>query len=83
MAKIVQRSRGRRLLLAVVQVTSSREVAARAGVVKSCVSEWLSGEARPCRRAAERLEQSYGIRVEAWSAPPPSRLDADLDRNHC
>jgi transcriptional regulator with XRE-family HTH domain len=64
---LVRRSRGRRLLVAVIQQTTAREVAARCGVVPSCVSEWLSGDARPNPRAAERLANTYRIPVVAWT----------------
>lgn len=70
MAKVVKRSHGRLLLVAVAQVTEAREIAARCNVVKSCVSKWLSGEAEPSERPRRVLEQIYGIEADAWSTPP-------------
>ena len=71
-------SYGRRSLIALLQRTTAREVAARCGVVPSCVSEWASGAARPSHEAQTRLMVIYGISSYAWaidlrfrgSAPP-------------
>lgn len=59
-------TRGRRLLLGVLQLTSGREVAARCGVVASCVSEWLGGYARPSDVPRMRLQSIYGISAASW-----------------
>lgn len=58
---------GRRSLLALLQRTSAREVAARCDVVPSCVSEWASGEAQPSPEAQTRLMVIYGISSYAWT----------------
>lgn len=57
---------GRRYLWLVLQRTSAVEVAARCGVVKSCVSEWLAGKKCPSSRSAMRLQTIYGIPPAAW-----------------
>jgi ribosome-binding protein aMBF1 (putative translation factor) len=62
-------TRGQRLLLALCNITTRAEIAARCDVSLSCVSEWLSGDARPSQRAAERLESIYGIKLTSWSTP--------------
>lgn len=59
-------SRGRRLLLALLQLTSARNVAARCRVSEPSVSEWASGRYVPSAPARERLERNYGIRIDAW-----------------
>jgi transcriptional regulator with XRE-family HTH domain len=58
---------GRRSLLALLQRTTAREVAARCRVAPSCVSEWQSGIKRPCRRARAMLATVYGISAESWA----------------
>jgi transcriptional regulator with XRE-family HTH domain len=63
---------GRRVLWKLCQRTTQREVALRCGVVKSCVSEWLSGAARPSRTSAARMQALYGIAPNAWGPPPSS-----------
>jgi transcriptional regulator with XRE-family HTH domain len=63
---------GRRSLLAVLQRTSAREVAARCGVVPSCVSSWVNGTRRPCERARAVLASVYGISVGSWVATRPA-----------
>lgn len=67
-------SRGRRSLIAVLQRTTARELAARCRVAKQTVSDWLRGRAKPSRDARLALERLYGIRAAAWDAtaePPP------------
>jgi hypothetical protein len=59
---------GRRLLLAVLQRTTAREVAARCDVSPSCVSEWMSGIKRPSMRTRAKLEAIYGIGSGTWDA---------------
>lgn len=61
---------GRRALWALLQRTPQLEVALRCGVVKSCVSEWLSGRKRPSPYAARRLHDLYGIAPNAWGPCP-------------
>jgi len=62
---------GRRALVALLQVTTCTEVAARCGVAKSRVSEWASGLTTPSLEPRARLSQIYGISPSAW--PRPSR----------
>lgn len=58
--------RARRLLLAVLQVTTAREVALRVRVHESNVSRWLSGESRPSLLSRIRLQSNYRIPIAAW-----------------
>jgi hypothetical protein len=71
---------GRRSLLAVLQRTSAREVAARCGVVPSCVSSWVNGACRPSARARAVLASVYGITASSWDPPPPERRRCYADR---
>ena len=57
---------GRRALIALMQVTSGREIAARAGVAPSRVSEWGSGLTAPSIEPRMRLWRIYGISPSAW-----------------
>lgn len=59
-------TRGRRLLLAVLQLTSEHEVAARCRVNQSCVSRWLTGENTPSESPRAQLAACYRIPVDAW-----------------
>lgn len=59
-------SRGRRLLLALLQLTSAREVAARCRVQHQRIADWSSGLHTPNAEARAQLERNYGIRREAW-----------------
>lgn len=59
-------SRGRRLLIALLQLTSARHVAARCAVYPQRVTDWVNGHRVPCSSARERLARNYGIGVEAW-----------------
>lgn len=58
--------RARRLLLAVVQHTRQREVAARCRVHKSQVTRWLTGDQTPGPFARAVLASCYRIPVDAW-----------------
>src|ERR1700741_1325782 len=60
-------TQGRRSLLALLQLTSGCEIAARCRVAKSSVSQWASGQKNPCKATRERLERQYGIRAESWT----------------
>lgn len=62
MAKV----RARRSLLALLQITSGREVAARCGVNPSRVSEWAAGLTTPSDVPRARLHASYGIHPDGW-----------------
>lgn len=57
---------GRRALLAVLQITKGRFVAARVPCARSRVSEWASGRTTPSARARAKLFASYGIAPESW-----------------
>lgn len=61
-------TRGQRLLLAVLQRTTEREVAARCGVTQQAVSYWLLGTQKPTEARRVRLECLYGIGARAWDA---------------
>lgn len=60
-------TRGRDSLLAVLMLTTGREVAARCRVSPSRVSEWASGRCRPSPRARAALERAYGISAGSWA----------------
>lgn len=79
MSKFRTRSYGRQLLIRVAQVSCAREIAARVRAAPSCVSKWMSGDARPSSRARALLERTYGIRAATWDQPPAS-IDACLAR---
>lgn len=68
-------SRGRRLLIALLQLTAGVNVAARCRVHKQRVSEWAAGHRAPSYRVREVLETNYGIPRESWSQLyiPPRR----------
>jgi len=59
-------TRGRRALLAVLQVIKGREVAARVRVHPGSVSRWSHGLCRPSARARRMLEQHVRIPASAW-----------------
>lgn len=59
-------TRGRRLLLALLQTTCAREVAARCRVSPSLVSFWSSGTNRPSEKNRTKLAELYGIPPESW-----------------
>lgn len=61
--------RARRLLLAVVQRTTAREVALRCHVHESNVSRWMSGESHPSLVSRVRLQAIYRIPLAAWREP--------------
>lgn len=63
-------TRGRRLLLAVLQRTAAVEVAARVGVSKQAVSWWASGIKNPSAAARLKLLHLYRIPPPAWGASP-------------
>lgn len=62
---------GQRALIALTQRTRAADIAARCGVSKSRVSEWVSGITTPSERARVRLHQSYGIPMDdgTWGVP--------------
>lgn len=63
---------GQRSLLAILQRTTAREVAARCAVSPSCVSDWLGGTKRPSPTSRRALELVYGIRAHTWEEPAPA-----------
>lgn len=66
-------TRGRRLLLAVLQRVEQRDLAARCGVTQQTVSAWATGVKRPSVAARLRLELGYRIPRGAWDALPDPR----------
>lgn len=75
----------RRALLAVLQRTSARNVAARCGVSPQAVSQWASGRTRPSPEARARLETHFAIPASLWdgelgtpSLPSLAELAEDL-----
>lgn len=73
MALIVM-SRGRKLLLAVLRVTTATDVGARCNVPWQSVSQWASGQFKPNAASRECLELNYRIPRWSWEVPfPPPR----------
>lgn len=73
-------SRGRRLLLAVLQATTGRDVAARCSVAQQRVSDWVNGLSKPNPAARLLLESNYRIPCEAWDTPLISTFGDVLNR---
>lgn len=69
MAIIGAITRGRRLLGAVLQVTTATDVAARCGVYQQRVSDWASGIYTPSPDARRMLERNYRIPYCSWDMP--------------
>jgi len=68
MVKVIHHmSRGRRLLIALLNITTARDVAARVRSSKQRVADWSSGHRSPRQQARELLEQNYGIPRGAWA----------------
>lgn len=80
MANFTSVSRGRRLLLAVLQLTTGRDVAARCGVRQQRVSEWVNGLSRPSDSARLLLERNYRIPFDAWDTPYISGFGDTVNR---
>lgn len=59
-------TRGRKALLAILQRTTAKEVAARVKVFPSTVSRWASGHSRPWVSGEVGLEAQYDIPRSAW-----------------
>lgn len=61
-----------RLLSAIADAPSLRELARRLGVSRSALSRWSTGDARPdyCARAV--LHAELGIDPDAWERRPPA-----------
>lgn len=66
-------TRGRRALLAVLQIIRGREVAARVRVSPGTVSRWAAGLCRPSAHAREQLERHVRIPAAAWDEPAVHR----------
>jgi transcriptional regulator with XRE-family HTH domain len=62
-------TRGRRALLAVLQIIRGREVAARVRVSPASVSYWLHGLRRPSARSRAMLERHVRIPATWWDEP--------------
>jgi hypothetical protein len=58
----------RKSLLAILQRTHARDVAARCRVHPAQVTRWIEGTAEPSARARAALWVNYGISPRAWSA---------------
>lgn len=74
-------TRGRKLLIAVLQVTTERDVAARCGVYQQRVSDWSSGVCKPLPAARAALERNYGIPASSWDIPFVTAMGDILDRS--
>jgi hypothetical protein len=61
-------TRGRKLLIAVLQVTTAMDVAARCSVYQQRVSDWASGVCKPSAAARAALNRNYGIPENAWDS---------------
>lgn len=66
MANRVTMTRGRRSLLALLQLARALDVAARCRVSHQSVSEWAAGTKRPDARGRAELERNYGITATHW-----------------
>jgi hypothetical protein len=66
---IIGWTRGRLLLLAVLQRTTGVAVAARLRVSKVTVCQWANGDRMPSPHHRAELERNYGIPVIAWAVP--------------
>jgi hypothetical protein len=71
-------TRGRRSLIALLQITTGREVAARCRVSPSCVSEWAGGTKSPGPASRAKLAELYGINPASWDQV--NRVKVPLDR---
>lgn len=60
-------SHGRRLLIALLQITNARNVAARLRVYPQRVTDWATGHRVPCEQARRALERNYGIGSASWA----------------
>lgn len=67
-------TRGRKLLIAVLQRTTETDVAARCCVHQSNVSRWANGTQTPSTEARCALEANYKIPATSWDLQSVSRL---------
>lgn len=63
---IIRLSRGRRLLIALLQRTTARDVAARCRVYPQRIADWLAGHKVPSEHSRRMLQANYGIPLESW-----------------
>jgi transcriptional regulator with XRE-family HTH domain len=66
MAQRVTMTRGRRSLLALLQLARALDVAARCRVSHQSVSDWATGIKRPDAHARAALQRTYGITATDW-----------------
>jgi transcriptional regulator with XRE-family HTH domain len=69
MGKLKTSTRGRRSLLALLQLASETDIAGRCRVAQQSVSDWAAGNNRPSERARAALEHCYGITRAHWDQP--------------
>lgn len=74
-------TRGERLLRAVLQRTTSEDVAARCRVAGQTVRLWAAGERFPTLDHQRKLESLYGIPRGAWGAQYVSTFAAKFLRS--
>jgi hypothetical protein len=67
-------TRGRRLLIALLQITPGAYVAARLRVHHQRVADWASGYRNPSSAARLQLQANYGIAAADWDKPLFDRL---------
>lgn len=59
-------TRGRRMLLGLLQRTTGSAISARCRVSFQLVSGWANGYYKPSAASRAALQQNYGIPCEAW-----------------
>lgn len=72
MAPKPARSEGARELAAIAKRGTVAAIAAKLGVDEAAVRNWIAGRRTPNGASRGRIAESYGIAVDAWSAPPRS-----------
>lgn len=82
MANLGGITRGRRLLIAVLQVTTATDIGARCGVYQQRVSDWVSGMRTPSAASRQALERNYRIPCAAWDMPYISSMGDILHRSN-
>lgn len=60
-------TRGRRILLSLLQRISGREVAVRCRVSRASVSHWASGKKRPNMDHRRAIQQQFGLSIKSWN----------------
>jgi transcriptional regulator with XRE-family HTH domain len=56
------------------------QFAKKAGLSKSFVSRWLSGQKRPGYETAKRLVERFGQTLEFWIESNPDRIRVFIER---